>query len=391
MSWLSLLPNRLPAWLGRLRAQGQARHKPLPPPQRRTAPWLPEPSIDTYRSAMRQARNGNRKLLVSLYEQTTQDAHLASVLQQRTLATTSRPYQLLGPDGKPAPAAADALAGAWFADFKRLAVRALFWGPGLVQLGPPRPAGGFAYATFVPEQQLWPQSQEVETEGGMRLRYDEPPYADWAVPLSPGSPLGLLAQAVPLVLAKQQALAYWNRYLELFGMPFRAAHTALDDPAQYTRVGEMLNTLGAAGWGVFDKDDRIEFAQGNAAQAGYEPLCRFADEQLSKLVLGQTMTTDRGGSLAQAQVHERIGQALFRADAQWVEEVINTALLPRMERLGMPVAGVRFQFLPDEDALPPALKLDLVRTLLPHYRIPAPWLSAEFGIALQEAEAHKTI
>ena len=388
MSWLPQLPARLPAWLGRMRAQGKAPHKPLPPPRPHTAPWLPEPNMDTYRSAMRQARNGNRKLLMALYEQAVQDAHLASVLQQRTLATTSRPYQVLDAAGKPALAAEAALAGAWFADFKRLAVRALFWGPGLVQLGPPRPEGGFAHATPVAEAQLWPGAQEVEVEGGTRLRFDQPPYADWAVPLYPASPLGLLAQAVPLVLAKQQALAYWNRYLELFGMPFRAAHTALDDPAQYARVGEMLNTLGAAGWGVFDKDDRVEFAQGNAAQAGYEPLCRFADEQLSKLVLGQTMTTDRGGSLAQAQVHERIGQALFRADAQWLEEVVNTALLPRMERLGMPVAGARFQFLPDEDALPPALKLDLVRTLLPHYRIPAPWLAAEFGIEL--AEANKT-
>jgi hypothetical protein len=95
------------------------------------------------------------------------------------------------------------------------------------------------------------------------------------------------------------------------------------------------------------------------------------------------MTTDKGGSLAQAQVHERTGQALFRADALWLEELINTQLLPRMTRLGMPVAGISFAFLPDENALPPELKLELVRALLPHYTIPPVWLAQEFGIELE--------
>jgi hypothetical protein len=68
-----------------------------------------------------------------------------------------------------------------------------------------------------------------------------------------------------------------------------------------------------------------------------------------------------------------------------LEEVINTELLPKMAALGMPVGGITFSFLPDENALPPQLKLDLVKALLPHYRIPPNWLANEFGIELEQA------
>jgi hypothetical protein len=280
-------------------------------------------------------------------------------------------------------AASQALAGQWFPSFLRLAMRALFYGPGLVQLGPPKPAGWFAYAKSVPEVQLWPDTAEVELDSGARIAYAEAPYADWAIPVGDASDTGLLARAVPLVMAKQQAIGGWNRYLEVFGMPFRLAHTDIRDPDQLNRMADMLAKMGSAGWAVFDHDDRVEFIQTNTnsrTQEGYESLCRFADEQLSKLILGQTMTTDKGGSLAQAQVHERTGQALFRADALWVEELINTELLPRMQRLGMVAPGIEFHFLPDENALSPQIKLELIQTLLPHYTVPPSWLKQEFGI-----------
>jgi len=351
-------------------------------PKTRRAAAIPEPTLVAYRSAMQQARSGNRRTLLGLYDQAQHDAHLMSVMQQRMLATLSRPYVLAGPAEQLA-AAQDALAGPWFMAFMRLALRSIFYGPGLVQLGPPRPQGGFNFATSVPEVQLWPETQEVELDTGKRLSYAQAPYADWAVPLGQSTDAGLLARAVPLVLAKQQAIGGWCKYLEVFGMPFRMAHTDLTDPDQLNRMADMLAKMGSAGWGVFDQDDRVEFVQTNASgrsQQGYESLCRFADEQLSKLILGQTMTTDKGGSLAQAQVHERTGQALFRADARWLQDVVNTELLPRMVRLGMPVEGVVFSFLPDENALPPQLKLDVVKALLPYYRIPAAWLEQEFGI-----------
>jgi hypothetical protein len=357
----------------------------MPKAPRRT--YLPEPTLAAYRTAMQQARNGNRKTLLGLYEQAVQDAHLISVMQQRTLATLSRPYALSGIEGKALDDAKLALAGSWFMEFLRLAMRSIFYGAGLVQLGPPKPIGGFEGAIGVPETLLLPETEEVEVDGSKRLRYTDAPYVDWAIPLGKAAEPGLLARAVPLVLAKQQALGGWNKYLEVFGMPFRKAHTDLRDPEQLSRMADMLANMGSAGWGVFDHDDRVEFVQTGTAshnQQGYESLCRFADEQLSKLILGQTMTTDKGGSLAQAQVHERTAQALFRADALWLEDVVNSVLLPRMVRLGMPVAGVHFAFLPDENALPPEVKLDLVKTLLPHYRIPIPWLKAEFGIALDE-------
>ena len=387
LSWINNRLDRLPGWLGRAEAKSSSKKEASP-----GLPLAPtrlvvqaSPTMDTYRQAMQQARQGSRRTLLSLYEQAGQDAHLESVMQQRSLATLSRPFMAMGPDGQPHADATQALAGNWFRDFMQLALRSVYYGPGLIQLGPPRPQGGFAKATAVPEILLLPETGEVEADGNRRIRYTDAPYADWAIPTGTAAEPGLLARAVPLVLAKQQALAGWNKHLELFAMPYRKAHTDMKDSSQVSRLVTMMTQMGSAGWGVFDTEDRVDLLQATAGggQQGYESLCRFADEQLSKLMLGQTMTTDKGGSLAQAQVHERTAQALFRADALALENLVNTELLPRMERLGMPVAGAKFSFLPDENALPPELKLELVRVLLPQYRIPASWLSEEFGIQLE--------
>ena len=388
LTWINDRLDRLPSWIVRAEAKSSSKKEVSPglplAPTRLVVQALP--TMDTYRQAMQQARQGSRRTLLSLYEQAAQDAHLESVMQQRSLATLSRPFIVTGTDGQAHADATEALAGSWFRDFLRLALRSVYYGPGLIQLGPPRPQGGFAQATSVPEALLLPDMGEVEAESNRRIRYTDAPYADWAVPTGTAAEPGLLARAVPLVLAKQQALAGWNKHLELFAMPYRKAHTDIKDNSQIARLMDMMTQMGAAGWGIFDTDDRVDFLQAPSSgtgQQGYENLCRFADEQLSKLMLGQTMTTDKGGSLAQAQVHERTAQALFRADALALENLVNAELLPRMERLGMPVAGARFSFLPDENALPPELKLELVRVLLPQYRIPASWISEEFGIQLE--------
>jgi phage gp29-like protein len=52
----------------------------------------------------------------------------------------------------------------------------------------------------------------------------------------------------------------------------------------------------------------------------------WVDEQISKLVLGQTMTTDDGASLAQSKTHEEVRQDIADSDIQQIIETLNSAL-----------------------------------------------------------------
>jgi hypothetical protein len=365
-------------------------------PAARMAPTTTPPTLDAYRRAVKEARSPssasgpNRSALMGLYEQALTDAHLASVVQQRRLATLGRPWQLMNAQGTMAPEPAVAcFTGPWFGAFLAYAVESVFYGFSLIQLGPVAESGaGYAHCTLVPRNAVLPENGVVVSETGLRIAYDAEPYRNWVIAAGLPTELGLLLQATPLVLAKQLALAGWSRYLEIFGMPFRKAHTNMRDAEQRERMAQMLSQMGSAGWGVFDHDDRVEFVQAlahNSSSSGYEHLARYADEQLSKIIIGQTMTTDTGASLAQAMVHERVGAALTRADAHRVERIVNAELIPRMIAAGMAsLQGCTFRFTPDEDALSPELKLELVKALLPYKQIPSAWLEAEFGIQLVE-------
>ena len=51
---------------------------------------------------------------------------------------------------------------------------------------------------------------------------------------------------------------------------------------------------------------------------------KFSDAAISKITVGQTMTTDDGSSLSQSQTHYKVRSALIEADAQMVNESFNS-------------------------------------------------------------------
>jgi len=56
-------------------------------------------------------------------------------------------------------------------------------------------------------------------------------------------------------------------------------------------------------------------------------LAEWIDRQISKAVLGQTMTADDGSSHAQAQVHDEVRQDIIDADAKQLATTINRDLI----------------------------------------------------------------
>ena len=81
---------------------------------------------------------------------------------------------------------------------------------------------------------------------------------------------------------------------------------------------EQVHNLGHDASAVIPDDMDIEFLHvpnvGGQGQV-YEKAARYFDQALSKAVIGQTMTTESGGSLAQAKVHEHVAHDITEGDA----------------------------------------------------------------------------
>lgn len=126
------------------------------------------------------------------------------------------------------------------------------------------------------------------------------------------------------VFFKRNDIKFWLIFLEKFGMPTaigKMTEGQLNDPEQRKKGLAMLRQI-ASDAGVLvpvnDKGEAIvellEAARSGAAD--YESLQRVMNEAISKVVVGQTMTSDKGaGGKAQGEVHERVAMRITRADS----------------------------------------------------------------------------
>lgn len=131
---------------------------------------------------------------------------------------------------------------------------------------------------------------------------------------------GILRIVSWMYLFKNYDIKDWVSFCEVFGMPLRLgkydASASEDDKKQLMRAIVELGTDAA---GIVPTSTMIEFieAQKTTSVDIYERLARYCDEQISKAVLGQTLTSDGGGgSYAQSKTHNDVRHDLTVADAK---------------------------------------------------------------------------
>lgn len=124
---------------------------------------------------------------------------------------------------------------------------------------------------------------------------------------------GLARIAAWAYLFKNYALKDWVAFAEIYGQPMRVGKYPLsataDDRHTLLRAVSQIGSDAAA---IIPEGMVIDFvrAEGASANAGiYKELCEFLDKQVSKGVLGQTLTTEvgsDGGARALGDVHNQV-------------------------------------------------------------------------------------
>lgn len=131
-------------------------------------------------------------------------------------------------------------------------------------------------------------------------------------------------------MCKSYAVADWLSFAEIYGQPLRVGKYG--SKATDEDIGKLIDALvnlGTDAAAVIPESMRIEFQ--NAGAAGnstvFQNLAEWLDRQVSKAVLGQTMTADDGSSQSQAQVHNDVRQDIEISDARQLENTINRDLI----------------------------------------------------------------
>lgn len=130
-------------------------------------------------------------------------------------------------------------------------------------------------------------------------------------------------------LFKNYAIKDWVRFAELYGQPMRIGkyHPTATEEQKQDLLRALVN-LGTDAAAAIPQSMMIEIieAQKQASSDLYQNLAEFCDKQTSKMILGQTMTTDDGASRAQAEVHDGVREDIERADARQLAATLNRDL-----------------------------------------------------------------
>jgi len=325
--------------------------------------WSTYPSAgltpDKLTEIFRLADQGDVYRQMELFEEMEEkDAHLASLLQTRKMAVLSLdyevvPYSKTPEDGRIAGFVREILdalpdvEGAFLdlldAIGKGYAVSEIMW----------EVAAGQARAVelrWIPQkrvtfiQDLKPRllTPEAPWQG------EEPPpwkviYHRFKARSGYAPRAGVLRVVGWMYLLKNYALKDWAAFNEVFGMPLRLGKY---DPGASAADREALiraiRNLGSDAAGVISKSTEIEFVEAASRLSGnanpYQTLAEFCNREMSKAVLGQTLTTDTAGATgtySAARVHAQVRRDLVEADAQ-------TLAVTLREQLIRPLVGFNF-------------------------------------------------
>lgn len=131
---------------------------------------------------------------------------------------------------------------------------------------------------------------------------------------------GVMRVVAWMYLFKNYDIKDWVAFCEVFGMPLRLGkYDAAASDKDKTELMKALISLGTDAAGIVPKTTEIQFieSQKTTSVEIYEKLARYCDEQTSKAVLGQTLTSDSGGgSYAQSKTHDEVRHDLTVADAK---------------------------------------------------------------------------
>ncbi|MBW2596635.1 MAG: DUF935 domain-containing protein [Deltaproteobacteria bacterium] len=134
-------------------------------------------------------------------------------------------------------------------------------------------------------------------------------------------------------LFKNYAVKDWVVFCEVYGMPLRLGK--YDTGASEGDINALevaVRTLGSDAAGVISKATEIEFITGSKGSVStdlYENLARFGNKEMSKAILGATLTADSDGkgSYALGNVHNDVRIDLINADTRAIASTIRTQLI----------------------------------------------------------------
>ncbi|MEI7475367.1 MAG: DUF935 family protein [bacterium] len=127
---------------------------------------------------------------------------------------------------------------------------------------------------------------------------------------------------------KKGGVRFWTIFTEKYGMPFLVGKHPRGSTAEESgNLADMLDAMVVDAIAVIPDDSSIEILEGAKGSSAdvFEKLIDKMNAEISKAVLGQTLTTELGskGSFAASKTHMDVRKEIITGDKKLVEKTLN--------------------------------------------------------------------
>ncbi|MFK5890768.1 MAG: DUF935 family protein [Flavobacteriaceae bacterium] len=295
-------------------------------------------------------------LLAELYQNLLLDSHFVSVMESRIYRVMRSKFVFVNESGDEVPEVKSLFERPWFEEFLRQVLLSKFTGVKVLEIFHVDENLELLKTIAIPMEHINTKKGLILKEPGDETGWDyrggilERYYAQ----IGEDNDLGLLKDIAPLILAKKLAMGSWLDFIEKFGIPPRYVTTdnmTTDRQDELlTMMLDMINNHVA----VIQGTEKIEIGDVPRTDAHkvFDEMINRINSEISKRILGQTMTTEDGSSLSQAKVHEKVANDRHESDKLFAQYVINKMLIPRLLDLSSfyaPLANLSFDWDESED------------------------------------------
>ena len=312
--------------------------------------------IQLWREAVGEAEQAwypHRVRMQRLYIDTVLNGHVAACMSRRKNLTLLKDWKLCNDAGEENEQATKLLKKSWFNLYCNYVLDAQFYGYSLISLGD-LVNDEFPKLTTIRRFNISPDRLNVTSYvySLSGAQFEEDPYKLWNVWQPTATDVGislvgygLLYKVAMYEIICRNVLGFNMDAAELYGMPIRKGKTSKTNEDERAIFEKALAQMGSAGYILMDTMDELELVESSASGQGfkiYESLEARCEKKISKIILGHADALDSTpGKLGGGQGEESpVGQALEDIqtfDSRFLENNINTELLPRLKQLGFSI------------------------------------------------------
>jgi hypothetical protein len=202
-------------------------------------------------------------------------------------------------------------------------------------------------------------------------------------------PVGILERIAPLTIYKRHSWAAWDEFEQIFGVPIRVARTMINTKKHKDELQNWLEFMGSANYAILDKQTDIEIKENQKSDSFNVFLKKVEaiNKEISKGIVGQTMTMDDGSSQSQATVHLKIYDEITKADMMDIQDWASDSFFPVMRAYGYDLPEGYYLELTEKMVIEPVEKIKIDQVLLDAgYNIDPAYIEEFYGTPLTKGD-----